>query len=61
MDHLGKTTKEKPTGKGSTEDNINLKPTVPGNLYHYEDGLNMLVRRNHDDFPEYKKDDNTGE
>lgn len=37
-------------------ENINKKPTEIENLYMIEEGLNMMHRRNKDDFPEYAKD-----
>ena len=43
-------------GKLSNEQNINNKPTKTENLYLVEAGLNMMHRRNKDDFPEYGKD-----
>ena len=60
FDLLGGEKKDKVTGKHKTVDNVNLKPTVPAELHHFDDDLNMLVRRNHDDFPEYIKHATTG-
>jgi len=44
-----------PTGKQAVENNINLKPTDTSNLYMIEP-LNMLHRRNLDEYPLYSKD-----
>lgn len=51
MDTLGKDCTQRPTGKAIPWENINTKPTVPADLYHQDEDLNNLVRRNHDDFP----------
>ena len=56
MDTLGKDCTQRPTGKAIPWENINTKPTQPADLYHQDEDLNNLVRRNHDDFPQYVKD-----
>lgn len=43
-------------GKQPIENNINNRPTPIENLYMVEQGLNMMHRRNHDEYPEYAKD-----
>ena len=52
---LGGENKMSPTGKQAVENNINLKPTDTSNLYMIEP-LNMLHRRNLDEYPLYSKD-----
>ena len=44
-------------GKYSDPTHPALKPTERAEMYPIKEGLNMMVRRNHDDFPEYIKDE----
>ena len=60
MDNLGGMKSPKPTGKYIDFNHVNMKPTQPENMYPYEKDLNMMVRRNQDDFPQYRKGE-TGE
>lgn len=52
---LGGGKNPKAQGKYLDKDHINLKPTNVAALYPYEADLNMMVRRNVDEYPEYIK------
>ena len=43
-------------GKAGDPNNVNMKPTKTTDMYHYVEDLNMLHRRNVDEYPEYAKD-----
>ena len=49
LDHI-------PRGKLLDPNNVNMKPTKTSDMYHQVDDLNMLHRRNVDEYPEYAKD-----
>ena len=49
LDHI-------PRGKLTDPSNVNMKPTKTSDMYHQVDDLNMLHRRNVDEYPEYGKD-----
>ena len=43
-------------GKLGDPNNVNMKPTKTSDMYHQVEDLNMLHRRNVDEYPEYAKD-----
>lgn len=53
--HLGGGIEPKASGKYLDKNHINLKPTKVENMYPVQQDLNMMVRRNVDEYPEYVK------
>jgi len=53
--HLGGGIEPKAQGKYLDKNHINLKPTNVENMYPVQTDLNMMVRRNVDEYPEYVK------
>jgi len=53
--HLGGGIEPKVSGKYLDKNHINLKPTKVENMYPVQQDLNMMVRRNVDEYPEYIK------
>jgi protein associated with RNAse G/E len=54
---LGGGIEPKKEGKFLDKDHINMKPTKVENMYPYTAELNMMVRRNVDEYPEYIKNE----
>lgn len=61
LDQLGGNMDAPPSGKYLDPNHICLKPTEVKNLYPADPSLNMMVRRIEDEYPQYVKNDTTGD
>jgi hypothetical protein len=53
---LGGMIEPKPTGKQAIMDHVCMKPTQYTDLYDFKDDPKLMVSRQQDDFPEYRKE-----